>query len=163
MNKIKDNIAILGRTMSHDVISTDVSASMRAELKLFSQHIGNAISSYATQDHTNMTTQSLAHSREKQVNDMETELVEETNAVVTQGSGTAEVIEDDQYSIPANFDTVRDMIHHWNLCVSPRLTLHKSNWRRYLDQKDVKRFSRLKKVIEKMTLMKKVGRKKSFK
>ena len=61
MNEIKDNIATLGRTMSHDVISTDVSASMRAELKLFSQHIGNAISSYATQDHTNMTTQSLAH------------------------------------------------------------------------------------------------------
>ena len=153
MNKIEDDIGTLGRTMSRDVISTDVSASMRAELKLFSQHIGNAISSYATQDHTNMTTQSLAHEREKQVNDTETVLVEENNAVVTQESGTAKVIEDDQYSIPANFDTVRDMIHHWNQCVSPRPTLHKSNWRRHLDHKDVKRFSRLKKVIEKIVHM----------
>ena len=56
MNEIKDNIATLGRTMSCDVISNDISARMRAELKLFSQHIGNAISSYATQDHTNMIT-----------------------------------------------------------------------------------------------------------
>ena len=101
----------------------------------------------------NQTTQSLAHPRDKQVNDTEMVLLEETNAVATQESGTAKVIEDDQYSIPANFDTVRDMIHHWNLCVSPRLTLHKSNWRRHLDHKDVKRFSRLKKIIEKILQM----------
>ena len=137
--------------MSRDAISTDVSASMRAELKLFSQHIGNAISSYATQDHTNMTTQSLAHEREKQVNDTEIVLVQENNAVVTQESGTDKVIEDDQYSIPENFDTIRDIIHHWNLCVSPRLTIHKSNWRRHLNHKDIKSFSRLETFIVKRT------------
>ena len=104
-----------------------------------------------------MTTESLVNEQGKHMNNTEIVLIQENDAVVTEQSGTTNVVEVDQYNIPAKFDTVHEMIDHWNMCVSPRLTIHKSNWRRHLDHKDVKRFSRLKKVMDKILQMEQSG------
>ena len=55
------------------------------------------------------------------------------------------------------FDTVQEMIDHWDMCVIPRLSMHKSKWRKHLHQKDVKKFSRLKRVVDKINILVKGG------
>ena len=73
-------------------------------------------------------------------------------------SDTTEVAIVDQYNIQEKFDTVHDMIDDWNMCILPRLTLHKSNQRKHLSHKDMKQFSRLKNAIDKINKLVESGK-----
>ena len=171
LKEIKEDIDKLKCNMNRDNIKADMSTNIREELHLFSQHIGNAIGSYGTQNNRTLTNETVPNEQDTQQNNTDLISLHENNAIVTQEEGPCqtqitdvmeseriEVAMVDQYYIPEKFETVNDMIDHWNMCVVPRLTLHKSNWRKHLNRKDMKRFSRLKNVIDKINRLVDRGR-----
>ena len=159
LNHIKDEIKELKDDITRENIKADVSKNIKDELKLFSKHIGNAFASYGSDDNRNNS--NLDHAIVTQENNYEIEMDENDIPIITQetepqvlqetsiiDSNDNNVQDDSKYSIPSKFDTVQEMIDHWDVCVIPRLSMHKSKWRKHLHQKDVKKFSRLKRVVD---------------
>ena len=168
LNHIKDEIKELKDDITRENIKADVSENIKDELKLFSKHIGNAFASYGSDDNRNNS--NLDHAIVTQENNYEIEMDENDIPIITQetepqvlqetsiiDSNDNNVQDDSKYSIPSKFDTVQEMIDHWDMCVIPRLSMHKSKWRKHLHQKDVKKFSRLKRVVDKINIMVKGG------
>ena len=166
LKEIKADINLLKTDISRENIKADLSHNMKAEFKLFSNHIGNALACYGENKSIDVTKTPIL--QEQVMQDTHTNLVlfGNKNALSTQHEINQQMeiapmmdlvptidVDNSQYNIPQKFDTVQNMIEHWDMYVIPELAVHKSKWRRHLKHKDTKRFSRLKRIIDKIDKM----------
>ena len=77
-------------------------------------------------------------------------LTQETNTNEQEISTSLTNVSQNTYSIPESFQSVRDMVNHWETCVVPNLILHKTKWKKHLKDKERKRLSRLKIIMKKI-------------
>ena len=166
-NEMKENISSLKTELTVDKIGQEFDCKMKS----FSNVIANAVSCASSAASNVLTSYAGNAITQSQVTDLvitpnNDTCVQPQQQLITQSpDGENNVLVDGmdsqvrgntgntndiagEYEIPVNFDTVQDMVDHWQISVLPRLSIHKSNWRKHLSKKDNRKYSRLKKVID---------------
>ena len=70
------------------------------------------------------------------------------NSLTVRDDGiTAHVLEDEQYMVPAKFDSVEEILIHWESKVENLETRNGIKWRKHLIQAERKRFTRVKRIV----------------
>ena len=133
------------------VIANAVSCASHAASNVFTAYAGHNIPINQITDMVstpnNDTTSQLQHEIITQSPHIQNALMTNVNNTEVQGNVT-DITTD--YLIPESFDTVQDMVEHWQIMVLPRVSIHKCNWRKHLSKRDNRKYSRLKKVIDKI-------------
>ena len=164
-NKMQENISSIKTELTVDTIGQEFDSKMKS----FSSVIANAVSCASNAASNVLTSYAGNTITQNQVTDLilspnnDTHLQQQQQLITQSPDGENNVLVDvmntevsrgntaniaTDYQIPVHFDTVQDMVDHWQISILPRLSIHKSNWRKHLSKKDNRKYSRLKKVIE---------------
>ena len=164
LKKMKEDISTIKSCVDSGHVVKEVTQNVDEKLKSFSGFIGNAFTLYASQDDT--TNNSLSLSQHRDISVATPQLEGDRGSIVQDKTTTVQIdndttalcniqeneitVDNDTYSIPDTFETVKEMLEHWEKCVIPRLDKHKSEWRKHLSTKEKKKYSRLKMIVEKI-------------
>ena len=146
LGRVQEELVEIKNYVDPEKIASKIKGTIRGEIQSFSKHMGSALTAFSSQgdDYIQPAQQNLLTQDEPSI------LAEEGGAVGEHTTTSLTNVPQSMYSIPKSFDTVRDMLIHWDSCVWPNLIVHKSNWKKHLNEKDRKRFSRLQIIITKM-------------